>query len=361
MKKPLWSGPEEDGITQSLLSRFLCCRERFRLLVIEGLKPVDSFNHLMEYGQIWHAAEETLAAGDNFDDALNTAADYCQGLIVKYRESQVQIEKWYNVCRVQFPVYVEYWKKHPDVKARTPLFQEEVFCVPYTLPSGRVVKLRGKWDSVDLIGKGRNAGIYLQENKTKSDIKEQQLVRQLGFDLQTMLYLVALGEWHKQNDRLTKPNYPIKGVRYNVIRRPLSGGKGSIRQHKPTKKKPEGETADEYYARLQAIIEAEPETYFMRWKVEVIKQDIDKFKREFLNPILEQLCDWYTWVAICYRSDRDPFIPHGGLNEETMHWRNPYGIWNPQLEGRASEMDEFLATGSMVGLQRTDTLFGELA
>ena len=28
---PAWKGPEVDGITQSLLSKFLVCRERFRI------------------------------------------------------------------------------------------------------------------------------------------------------------------------------------------------------------------------------------------------------------------------------------------------------------------------------------------
>ena len=45
---PLWKGPTEDGITQSLLSRFLVCRERFRLKVIEGLAPEDRFSHYRE-------------------------------------------------------------------------------------------------------------------------------------------------------------------------------------------------------------------------------------------------------------------------------------------------------------------------
>ena len=173
-----------------------------------------------------------------------------------------------------------------------------------------------------------------------------------------MLYLTALHEqlwkFDTAKNSLFGKDYGLPaGVRYNVIRRPLSGGKGSIRQHKPTKAKPAGETSDEYYARLQVIIETEPETYFMRWKVEVIKPDIDKFKTEFLDPILSQLCEWYDWVT-SPTGINHPF-------EDPCHYRNPYGIWNPQLEGRASEMDEYLATGSMVGLQRTDTLFGELA
>ena len=64
----IWDGPEEDGITQSLLSRFLVCRERFRILVVDGLKPVDQFSSRIEYGQMWHLCEENLAAGNDYLD-----------------------------------------------------------------------------------------------------------------------------------------------------------------------------------------------------------------------------------------------------------------------------------------------------
>src|SRR3990167_2303538 len=115
-----------------------------------------------------------------------------------------------------------------------------------------------------MIGKGRGAGIYLQENKTKGDIQENQIKRQMTYDLQTMLYLVALSEW--QGSVATKQfgipdswnrvkDVNLAGVRYNVIRRPLSGGKGTIVQHKPTKSNPLGETRSQYYARLKTILE----------------------------------------------------------------------------------------------------------
>ena len=354
-KEPVWKGPEQDGITQSLLSRFLVCRERFRLLVVEGLRPADQFNHRMEYGQMWHTCEEELArtkgADDNWQRALK---QYASGLCRKYPLQQEQVQHWYNVCKVQFPVYVDFWAKHPDVKGRTPLLQEQVFDVLYPLPSGRTVRLRGKWDSVDLIGKGRKAGVYLQENKTKGDIKEEQLRKQLasGFDLQTGTYLTAMDCWPASDWK----EKPIRGIRYNVVRRPLSGGKHSIRQHKPTKSNPAGESAEAYYTRLGGLIVGEPEHYFHRWNVEFTVADLVRFRRECLDPILEQLCDWWGWVSrpVC----------KGGTtrwnHESGVHWRHPYGVWNALNEGGSGEVDEYLNTGSELGLERTDNLFREL-
>lgn len=380
-KQPLWKGPEVDGVTQSLLSRFLVCRERFRILVVEGLREADSFNHRIEYGSMWHVCEEAFAGcgerwkkyirNDRQYEWLEPLREYAAQLHQQYPLDQEKIQHWYCVCREQFPVYVDYWRKHPDVKNRTPLLQEQAFNVPYTLPSGRVVRLRGKWDSVDLIGKGRRAGVYLQENKTKGEIHEGQLLKQLssGFDLQTMLYLVAYQEWHRQfGKQKTGKEWRcnLRGIRYNVVRRPLSGGKGSIRRHKATKTKPE-ETADEFYGRLWDIIKAKPETYFFRWKVEVTPADLTRFRRECLDPILEQLCQWWDWVTDYsdpfhyvreYSSDRSARRPDSASTP--IHWRHPFGVWNSLNEGSSTPLDEYLLNGSTLGLEQTTTLFPEL-
>lgn len=354
-KQSVWQGPVEDGITFSLLSRFLECRERFRLLVVEGLRPTPEFNHRIEYGQMWHICEEALAsAGEAWDLHL---MDYAKQLRQRYPLQQQQIQHWYNVCKTQFPLYWEYWQRHKDrVEAclvkRKLLLREQVFDVPYLLPSGRQVRLRGKWDGVDVVGSKKRQALYLLEHKTRGDIRENQLGRQLLFDMQTMIYLVALQAelLLEKQDGFPKP--PLRGVYYNVVRRPLSGGKGSIRQHKPTKSNPQGEMPSEFYARLGGLIEAEPEYYFMRWQIEVTEADIIRFKHDFLTPILEQLCDWWEWINSPI-GRKNPFADH-------LHWRTPYGFYNVLAEGGSAELDEYLATGSELGLTRTDNLFPEL-
>jgi hypothetical protein len=39
----------------------------------------------------------------------------------------------------------------------------------------------------------------------------------------------------------------------------------------------------------------------------------------------------------------------------------PFGVYSPLLDGGGTEYDEYLSTGSTVGLVRTDRLFKELA
>jgi hypothetical protein len=344
-KEPLWKGPEVDGITYSMLANFLGCRERSRIKYIEGLQTLQTFSHKLEYGNMWHVCEEALAGKENWLEALRA---YCTELAEKYKFQQPQIGHWYQVCKGQFTLYVDYWRKHPDVKNRKPLMQEEVFDVEYKLPSSRKVRMRGKFDSVDLIGKG----IWLQENKAKGNPDETKITRQMRMDLQTMMYLVALEELNL--------GHPIAGVRYNVIRRPLSGGKGSIVQKKGSKNvKPE--TKSEYYARAMTYIENEPETYFMRWQIGISQKDIERFKTCCLNPILEQLCEWYDCIAGGFDEEADTdgstnvSIFHSGI-----HWIHPFGLWNVLNEGGSSDYDEYLYNGNEVGLERVDELFPEL-
>lgn len=384
---PLWAGPcgEGDlgGITQSMISRFLSCRERFRLKYLLGLELPDRWNHKIGYGNMWHVCEEALAK-DN-DDGTGASVKlmlHTNDQIRRYPLQREEITKWWNVCMVQFPEYVHYWRDHPDVRNRTPLLQEEVFDVPYRLPSGRTVRLRGKWDSVDLIKDevtGSEGGIYLQENKTKADVDKERVERQMKFDLQTMVYLIALHEkpscdlprtgyyrWGGGNG-LKVGEYPIRGVRYNVIRRPLSGGKGNISPHKEratkTKFTPR-ESNEHFYERLRAdYIAAEPDYWFFRVRTEVSSEDIKVFRETCLDPILEQICWWYDEITGGPYSDAQDGklgVAVRDYGYPPMNYRTPFGVWSALEEDRSTEYDAYLTTGSEAGLRRVESLFPEL-
>jgi hypothetical protein len=378
-KSPLWAGPSSPGplggVTFSMLSRFLVCRERFRIHYLEGLRPNPQFNHRMEYGQMWHECEEAHAAGTSWTDKLLA---YAREMVKKYPMAREQINHWYSVCLKQFPLYVKHWEENPDVLNRTPLEQERVFDVDYQLPSGRVVRLRGKRDSVDTItDEDGIAGIYLAENKSKGDIDEVKMLRQLTFDLQTMMYLTVMYQEYEDS------NVPIRGVRYNVVRRPLSGGKGSIVQGKGTPGGPcsackgtgrtpagtkecskcggvgqlagkPGETSEAYYSRMAKYIEEEPGHFFMRWKVEVSEADVRLFRNTCLDPILETLCYWYDWVMDRAHPISRPY------SVNMWNWRHPFGVYNSLDEGGSTDLDEYLLNGNEVGLTRVNSLFEEL-
>lgn len=344
---PVWKGPVVDGITFSMLSRFLCCRERFRINTVEGLRPKQDFNARIEYGNMWHICEEAYAAKKCWLTALSK---YTSELSKKYPMSSVEIVKWYNVCKVQFPIYEQVYAN--EKKDRTPILQEYTFDIQYVFNKYSKVRLRGKFDSVDLVTEGKFKRIYLQENKTKSEIVETKIRSQLSYDLQTMMYLTVLDYMQTLSEYKSKLPYSLGGVIYNVIKRPLSGGKGTIVRHKPTKKNPEGESSHDYYNRLKTIIYENRNEFFARWRVDISKTDIENFKNNCLYPILSQLLDWWAFMGrVGYRNKSD------GLN---YHWRHPFGVYNVMDEGGSSELDEYLHSNSKIGLEKVDNLFPEL-
>lgn len=371
--EPLWKGPCDEGITFSLLSRYLVCRERFRLLTIEGLAPAEDFNHKIEYGNMWHVCEESSAMGVDYRAPL---VAYCKSLAARHKLAGDQIEKWYQICIRQFPVYLNYWREHPDVVEREHVGAETSFKVPVQLPSGRVAYLRGKIDSTDYVKSNplpSHVGIWGQENKTKGDIDEVAVRDQLKFDLQTMIYMTALDTMNRYSDFGHEPTdalaealagRPVAGIRYNVVRRPLSGGKGTIVQHKPSKSNPAGETPAAFYDRLAQYFRDEPAFFFMRWHLPVSADDLARFQRLCLTPLLENLCDDYEWWETCKRKGGDVYDVDERQRVFSDHMPRqyvfPYGVWNVLTEGGKGDIDGYLFDGSEVGLERSANLFPEL-
>jgi hypothetical protein len=369
---PVWKGPfrlpyghasvagYQGGITQSLVARWLTCPERFRILTVEGLKASESWNHRIGYGNFWHLAEETHLAGKDWRKAVtDVAREECRA----YPMDQATVEHWWAVCVTQFPVYLDWWARHPETATRKSLLQEYEFKVPYKLPSSRTVILRGKWDSVDVLTElqTNTKGLWITDHKTKSDIDAQMIVRQLQRDLQTMFYVVA----YEHGGNAAISSLPLRGVRYNCVRRPLSGGRGTIRQHQPTKKNPEGESREAFYARVGEVIRTEPDYYFQRFQCEVVRDDIDRFRRECLDPILENICNDWEWWSYCRTNSISPFDGKArydtfGGRHYRRHYIMPFGVYSPLNEGRATDLDNYLATGSEAGLTRVTNLFPEL-
>jgi CRISPR/Cas system-associated exonuclease Cas4 (RecB family) len=344
---PLWKGPQEDGITQSMISHYLSCQERFRIRYMLGLMKEPTFEPVIEYGQMWHILEEDYSK--NKKASFKSLMLYCSELCRKYPTQQFEIIKWMNVVKVQYPIYVEYWKEHSDEKKRKPILQEQVFSQEYELPSQRKVLIRGKIDAADEIGDE----FWMQENKSKGTINEERIHKTLLFDLQTMTYLICLELMSERK---------VSGVRYNVIKRPLSGGKGSIRRHKAKKNKPE-ETWEEFYSRLGEVIQENEDEFFLRLKVHVDRKDVEQFKLQFLNPVLENILDDYEWWEWCCKNAGDPFNyllrVKNFPTHRKRHIRMPY-MFRPVMEGWDTDTDEYLSTGNLMGLHRSETLFGEL-
>jgi len=354
-KTPLWRGPYEEGLSQSLLQKFYLCRERFRLLVVEGLREDEGFKHSMEYGNMIHAA---LEHPESLKAACKAIEKHTTKLKQEHPTEIDQIAKWGYLAKKQIAVYLKFWKRQDE--KRKPLLHETTFKHPYKLPSGRTVLMRGKWDSVYQTGR---SVVRLQENKAKGLIDEEGLLKTLHEDLQTMYYFIPLFQQvvdGKIGLVSKTPSTKLTGVLYNVIRRPLAD------KYSPRPKKSEGfsDTNLDFLNRVISLVEAEPERYFYRWNITVTQADVVRFQQQILNPILEQLCDWWDYLVA-----GDPFDPwairsmsHGTYPVNCLHHRRPFGIYDGMSDGRRGDFFNYISSGgtSKHGLKRVETVFPEL-
>lgn len=329
-KEPLWKGPEKDGVTYSMLCRFLNDRERFRVHVIEGLRPREQFESVLEFGNMWHICEEYDLNSQGEGAWEQPLADYAVQLKQRFPFQQDDIQHWYELCKAQFPAYLKYYQQHREEEAAEPLFQEQIFDVKYD-----GVRLRGKWDG----GLLYSDGIYLQENKSKSQIDVYKLSRQLKYDLQSMMYLVALTREHAKMGWAAKGQ--IRGVYYNVVKRSAHrGGRGFTAAESMMKKINED------------VGNGRGGEWFSRFKVTVTAEDLKEFQRRTLDPLLIQLSRWYAWVS-SPEGMADPFA-------NPIHWQHPFGVYNVLNEGGATDLDDFILTGSRSGLYQFENLYPEL-
>lgn len=325
-RRPTWD-LYRDGISYSLLCKFRNCRERFRISTVEGLKPSER-RDAMEFGTIFHKALEFTAQG-------KTTSQVITQLLKFYKNSSVDPMLVKQSC-ILVPHYNKYYatEKHKYVA------QEEVFDVPYkSVTTGRMIRIRGRRDEMFI----RNGALWLQENKTKTRIDEDKILKTLPFDLQTMLYV-----WSMTHDYKGKK---IGGVLYNVIRRP--GQKQGAK-----------ETDNEYLQRINDEVAQDIENslskdcmshYFKRYETELSPSDITNFYNRMLVPLLENVVIW--WESI----KSNPFNPwvdeQGKINPH--HYQNPFGIYDPMTIGTGDYFD-YVINGSELGLERVETCFPEL-
>lgn len=408
--QPVWKGPIKDGITQSLLNRFLECRERFRLLAVEGLKDVEEFDHKLEFGNMFHLLLEYQDQG-----AVKLREYRQKHLYKKFPDSKKEIDRWCQISVDTFDTYRDYWQKDTKAKKIKTVAPEQSFRVPYTLPSGRKITLRGKIDAIVQSGKS----YYLQENKCKGWIDEEGIRSTLQENMQAMFYYIACqsicmycrgtGYMGCGMDNTatacdnckgkeivdTGKNKHLSGIYFNVIRRPLSEKysivqkKGRIIKGKRPGEKDKrvgAETDKEFLQRLSNLIKENPTNFFYRWKHNITQQGLERFKTECFHPILEQLLDWWEWIIV---DPMDPwrerlpseinldYYPETKVTasdiiatkilreldepiKNTIHYRTPWGMWNSLAGGFRGSYFEYLTKGLGNHLIQTNNLFPEL-
>ena len=332
----------EHGVSYSLLSKFIVCRERFRLRVVEGLVPGGT-KEAMEFGTIFHKGLELSALG------------YTHTRILAYFNAKSRTRmagrKRLNydpmLCKIatmMLPMYKSHWS---EVLGKIKYFEsEQKFRVLHRTSTGFTVPLNGKRDE----GFTKDGKIWLQENKTKSTISEDQIIQTLSSMLQPMLYLYSFQHDH--------PGKELGGILYNVIRKPgLEQGKASER---------------DYLNRIKKDIEDRPDHYFKMFEVDISHEDVQRWVTRYLDPLLCQVCIW--WESIKHNpfdpwTTPDPRVVNWeGLSEDLKekslvanphHFLRPFGVYDAMSHGLGDYFSR-VVHGTDQGLEFNAEIFPEL-
>lgn len=335
VRRELFRDLDNDGVTYSFLNEFVLCREQARLSYVEGYTR-DGISEALDFGSLFHAGLEALASDKTVRQALN-AIEKEHLKLIQFRgkldkSESAQLSMMTAKAQIILPWYHEYWlrkKGHEHRKDAKFVAREQDFRQGHQVPvmtvagtsvswQPRTIVLRGRFDAIFRL----NGKLWLMENKTKSQIDEDGLQASLSQDLQTMLYSYAI--------KLMYGEYPA-GVLYNVIRRP------ALRQKQT-------ENTDEFLARIEEDVKANPDHYFKRWEVTFGKQDIDNWVTRSLDPILAQVRLWWDEIKA------DPFNPWS-IPNRVHHFQNPEGLYNRYGK---SQYFELLTSNSTFGLKRRE-------
>lgn len=320
LPSPSWT--LDDGISFSLLSRFMQCRERFRLYAVEGKREVGKQQRALDFGTYFHKLLEVHAK----DQRLSASS-----VISKVTKNKKSIKSISHIDRmIVNMLFEEYCIWYSDIKYNY-VEAEYKFDVKYHLQGVGSIRLRGKSD--ELI-RWPDKKIWVQENKTKENISESILDVTIPFNLQTLMYVIGVGAQLKK---------PIGGVVYNVIRKP---------KHKMTAK--DG-TEENFIARLRKEVQNNPKHFFFRWEYPLPPERLADFKVKTFDPLLRSFYIW--WKSI----EHSPFVPwvlaDGTPNPH--HYQQPFGVYMPSTND-VGDFYDLLAKNNPVGVTNGNPPFSEL-
>jgi hypothetical protein len=286
---------ERDGVTQSLLSLFALCPQRAYWKMVEGLqggKP----HKALQFGTYFHdvldkaysmsrrpTTNQRALSDIKFWEVLSgkvlgsTYEEAVEGL--DDIKDQQAFELIYGLCDVVLARYFRRWGR-VDRKAKI-IAVEMVFEFPYRLRDGTVIMIRGKIDRIDEI----DGELWVYDHKTKSQIEGNYIVEKMGFDMQMMVYCMAV--FHKYG------KWP-KGVVYNLIKRPGQIYSGTY--YKKT------ESIPQYLQRVDAHMQEKGDEYFCRYTISLLPREIELFRDRDLDYVIERLYEWQNGGIASFRN-----------------------------------------------------------
>lgn len=316
----MWKGPIEDGVTQSLLNKFLECPYSFYLYAILGLQDPEELNHNLIWGDCFHKGLELLIpTGDKKAAALGML-EYLHDRYPTAPESfQYSLPRMLRLYRVS--PFEGDW------------ITEQVIDTTIQINEYKV-RIRGKRDAITT--NHPQYGPVLGEHKCKGYTDPAQTREELQQDVQCTLYLLT-------NDT------ECEWVFYDLIKIPDTQKYGPAPQS--------GESSQDYIERIYsdgAIGSYGGKYPIYRYTSQWIDQGIyyfpvedqEKVFNETIKPNILRLIQWYDYVT------------QPDFNHEDPKWFNEIFYKHPvrHFNGRRTEKFKCAYHGYLTGQQTLSDL-----
>jgi len=286
--KLAWKGPLIDGISQSIINRYLTCPYRFFLYAALGLEDPEEYNANLTWGDSFHVGLEHLITGESIEESTTHMLTH--------------LKTTYPMSGPTFPHSTTHMLKLYDLSYlnKEEWVTEQEFKVPYTLPCGRQLTLRGKLDGHN-ITKTRAV-----EHKCKKRHDKNKLRQEIYKDLQICLYSLVTGIREWQYDVIKIPD-----LQYSPpVKRTVESFENQVRR---------------WYTEVDFgdyPINKKKRLWIDQFPVYLSEDNITIFKNRTLDPILLRMCKWYEKVS------SDSFDPEV---YDDIYYENPIRHFNPLM------------------------------
>ncbi len=356
-EKPAWKGPFVDGITQSIMQRFIRCPFQFYLYAYCGLEDPKPPSPNLAWGDTLHKGLEHLVQGDtleyslkqmdeyrskNYPRAPNTFKFTTEAMLKLYQEKAIPVfEPW---GKLNTEVHIDSMREFLSYRfasmhairhalfANTPVTSE---CLPvylthsltsssnsnsppltlsersaYIYPHVESVRIKGKADIVtaDLTLPLKVLGDHKAKGKNASDAETTK--KELGEDMQMNLYAFMFDS--------------IENWIYDLILMPEDQPR--------TPPQRAGETAAEWTDRIfnthKDVMNGFPiRTCYGKWLNQVpffqSKEENLRYVEQTIVPIIYQMIDWWHVVT------SPDFDPNETCWYNSVFYRAPIRTFNP--------------------------------
>jgi hypothetical protein len=277
MTTPLWKGPLIEGITQSMIGKFIQCPYRFYLYAVLGKVDNKPLPDNLIWGDVYHKGLELLIRSKDLAASSAGMLDY---LRTKYPQAPATYETSTTrlLNRFSLASYQGEW------------LTEQTFRKTVQTATGREVVIRGKKDAVNY--SHPEYGNILGEHKCKGYIDPVRTGKELSQDRQVNIYCYL---------------HNIEWVNYDLILIPEAV------KYKPARSY--NETPQEWMSKLftgpcgsygMFPINQNAHQWIYNGTYHLPREEQENYWNYTVRPDLDRICVWWDWVT---QSGFDPDNP----------------------------------------------------